>query len=95
MQGVDQKTGIVGLRHESGKTLQFLPEKVSDDARMALFEKKSASISVGEKIHFKTSEPSLERFANQSLQVVAVNTDSMIAMDKAGKSHRKLNLDGS
>lgn len=88
VQGVDQKTGIVELRHDSGKTLQFLPEKVSDDARMALFEKKSASISLGEKIHFKTSEPSLERFANQSLQVVAVNTDSMIAMDKAGKSHR-------
>ncbi|OGV51924.1 MAG: hypothetical protein A3F46_05640 [Legionellales bacterium RIFCSPHIGHO2_12_FULL_42_9] len=88
VQGVDQKTGIVELGHDSGKTLRFLPEKVPDDARMALFEKQSANISVGEKIHFKTSEPSLERFANQSLQVIAVTADSMIAMDTTGKSHR-------
>ena len=88
VQGVDKKTGVVELFTDSGKVLNFLPEKVPDDGRMALFEKKSANISVGEKIHFKTSEPSLERFANQSLQVMAVNTDSMIAMDKTGKSHR-------
>ena len=81
---VDEATRSIDVLSESKERFSWLPDKFSSDAFVELFVKKTSSLAVGEKIHFKKSDPTADRYANQALQVIKLDNNQLTAMDKLG-----------
>ena len=85
--GVDKASHVVELRDEQGKSSLFLPEKENQDWKIELFKAAPGQVSVGEKIHFKKSDKSLARYANERLVVTEVGEKAFTVKDTTGQTH--------
>ncbi|MFT4058948.1 MAG: conjugative transfer relaxase/helicase TraI [Legionella sp.] len=85
---VDASNKVVLLHDSKGERSFFVPEKENKDWKIELFQSDPGEISVGEKIHFKKSDKSLGRYANERLRVTQVQEDSIVVTDGAGSEHR-------
>ena len=85
--GVDESSRVVVLHDGQGKQTVFMPEKENKDWKMELFQSAPGKVSVGEKIHFKKSDKSLGRFANERVEVTAVLDESFTVKDSSGYEH--------
>jgi len=84
---VDTESKVVGLQNDKGEKTLFLPEKESKNWKIELFESAPAKISVGERIHFKKSDKTQGRFANERVKVMKVGEDSFTVKDATGLEH--------
>jgi hypothetical protein len=87
---VDEQAKIVWLKDEKGKDVIFMPEKESQDWKIELFQLAEGNLSVGEKIHFKKSDKQIGRFANERLEVIAVDKVGFSVKDSSGTEHQLL-----
>lgn len=85
--GVDESAKVVILHDMQGNKTVFIPEKEQKDWKIELFRSSPGALSVGEKIHFKKSDKSLGRFANERLQVVDVQEHAYTVKDDSGVEH--------
>lgn len=85
--GVDESSKVVVLHDSQGKQSVFMPEKENKDWKIELFQSVPGRVSVGEKIHFKKSDKSLGRFANERVEVTAVLDESFTVKDSNGQEH--------
>ncbi|MBA2650235.1 MAG: conjugative transfer relaxase/helicase TraI [Legionella sp.] len=88
---VDESAKVVVLNDSKGNKTVFIPEKENKDWKIELFQSMPARICVGEKIHFKKSDKSLGRFANERVQVTDVKEGSFIVKDSSGLEHELQN----
>ena len=93
IKGIDEASKSVMLLNEQGEETRFLPEKAIRDGRIELFEYRTDNVSVGEKIHFKKTDKSAGRYANERLTVSSVGKDGIKACDASGHEYA-LNDDG-
>ena len=84
--GIDIGSRVVELQGTKGEKSIFMPEKENQDWKIELFKAEQGSLSVGEKVHFKKSDKSQSRFANERLLVIEVRDDAFVVKDAAGKS---------
>ncbi|CZN78499.1 Multifunctional conjugation protein TraI [Legionella pneumophila] len=84
---VDESAKVVVLNDAKGNKCLFVPEKENKDWKIELFQSMPGRVSVGEKIHFKKSDKTLGRFANERVQVTAVNNESFTVKDSSGVEH--------
>lgn len=84
---VDESAKVVVLNDTKGNKTVFVPEKENKDWKIELFQSKPGKVSVGEKIHFKKSDKSLGRFANERVQVTDVKDESFTVKDSSGANH--------
>ncbi|WP_230849021.1 conjugative transfer relaxase/helicase TraI [Legionella saoudiensis] len=84
---IDESKKVVLLEDLKGNKSFFVPEKENKDWKIELFQSAPAKISVGEKIHFKKSDKSLERFANERLQVTQAKEGAIVVKDSSGSEH--------
>ncbi|HAU1234359.1 TPA: conjugative transfer relaxase/helicase TraI [Legionella pneumophila] len=84
---VDEAAKVVVLNDTKGNKCLFVPEKENKDWKIELFQSMPGRVSVGEKIHFKKSDKTLGRFANERVQVTEVNDESFTVKDSSGVAH--------
>ncbi|HAT6349346.1 TPA: conjugative transfer relaxase/helicase TraI [Legionella pneumophila] len=84
---VDESAKVVVLNDVKGNKCLFVPEKENKDWKIELFQSMPGRVSVGEKIHFKKSDKTLGRFANERVQVTEVNNESFTVKDSSGVEH--------
>jgi conjugative transfer relaxase protein TraI len=84
---VDASAKVVVLNDTKGNKTLFMPEKEQKDWKIELFKSMPGNVSVGEKIHFKKSDKSLGRFANERVQVTDVQDESFTVKDQSGTEH--------
>ncbi|MCZ4719153.1 conjugative transfer relaxase/helicase TraI, partial [Legionella pneumophila] len=84
---VDEAAKVVVLNDTKGNKCLFVPEKENKDWKIELFQSMPGRVSVGEKIHFKKSDKTLGRFANERVQVTEVNNESFTVKDSSGVAH--------
>ena len=90
---VNADSKIVYLKDNNGKATLFMPEKDMQNWRIELFKQVTGNVSVGEKIHFKKTDKSLGRFANERAEVVSVSNNTFTLKDSAGNEHVLLKND--
>jgi len=93
IKGIDEASKSVMLLNEQGEETRFMPEKAIRDGRIELFKYCTDKVSVGEKIHFKKTDKSVGRYANERLTVSQVSKDGLKACDTSGHEY-SLNGDG-
>ncbi|HHF0528707.1 TPA: conjugative transfer relaxase/helicase TraI [Legionella anisa] len=84
---IDERAKVVILNDTKGNKALFIPEKENKDWNIELFQSSPTQISVGEKIHFKKSNHSLGRFANERVQVTNIQQESFTVKDGQGVEH--------
>lgn len=84
---VDESAKVVVLNDAKGNKCLFVPEKENKDWKIELFQSMPGRVSVGEKIHFKKSDKTLGRFANERVHVTEVNNESFTVKDSSGVEH--------
>lgn len=84
---LDESSKVVVLNDAKGNKTLFMPEKEQKDWKIELFKSMPGKVSVGEKVHFKKSDKSLGRFANERVQVTDVTDDSFTVKDRTGIEH--------
>ena len=87
IMGVDSESKVVTLQDTKGNKTIFMPEKETQDWKIELFKQLPGQVSVGEKIHFKKSDKSLGRFANERVSVTEVSDNSFTVKDSGGVAH--------
>lgn len=87
IDSVDESSKVVILNDMKGNKTVFMPEKENKDWKIELFQEKEGKISLGEKIHFKKSDRTLGRFANERVQVTDVKDESFTVKDSSGNEH--------